>query len=92
MLKKEKSTTPNWTDMDDAPRLTREIAARGEIRHGEDVIRAATGTLTRGRPKLDTPKQAVSLRLDKAVLDKLRESGPGWQSRANAILKKAMGA
>lgn len=36
-------------------------------------------------------KKLVSLRLDPDVLDKLRESGPGWQSRANAVLRKAVG-
>jgi uncharacterized protein (DUF4415 family) len=48
--------------------------------------------LTRpGRPKSDRPKQQVTLRLDQDVIEKLRESGPGWQSRANEILKKAVG-
>jgi hypothetical protein len=28
----------------------------------------------------------VTLRLDTSVLDKLRALGPGWQTRANAIL------
>jgi uncharacterized protein (DUF4415 family) len=36
-------------------------------------------------------KKLVSLRLDPDVLEKLRESGPGWQSRANAVLRKAVG-
>ena len=34
-------------------------------------------------------KKLVSLRLDPDVLEKLRASGPGWQSRANAVLRKA---
>ena len=57
------------------------------------VIREATGTLTKvGRPKLENPKQLVSLRLDKVVLDRFRADGPGWQSRINAALRKAVGA
>ena len=53
--------------------------------------RAATGTITkRGRPKLANPKRQVTLRLDSDVLESLRNSGPGWQSRVNDILRKAV--
>jgi len=31
----------------------------------------------------------VSLRLDKDVLEKFQENGPGWQDRINAALRKA---
>lgn len=41
----------------------------------------------RGRPKLDTPKQQVTLRLDADLLKELRASGKGWQSRVNDILR-----
>lgn len=43
----------------------------------------------RGRPAGQT-KAAVSIRLDKDVLDALRASGPGWQSKANELLRKAV--
>jgi uncharacterized protein (DUF4415 family) len=33
----------------------------------------------------------VSLRLDKDVLEKFQEDGPGWQDRINAVLRKAAG-
>jgi len=46
---------------------------------------------TGGRPRSDNPKQLVSIRLDADVLDRLKSEGPGWQTRANAILKKAVG-
>jgi uncharacterized protein (DUF4415 family) len=32
----------------------------------------------------------VSLRLDQDLIDRLRASGPGWQGRANDMLKKAV--
>lgn len=32
-------------------------------------------------------KQAVSIRLDIDLLEKLRASGPGWQSRVNEALR-----
>jgi len=36
-------------------------------------------------------KEMVSLRLDKDVLEKFQEDGPGWQDRINAVLRKAAG-
>ena len=40
----------------------------------------------RGRPKLDTPKVEVKIRLDAKTVEHLRASGPGWQTRVNALL------
>lgn len=42
----------------------------------------------RGRPKLDAPKVEVKIRLDAKTVEHLRGSGPGWQTRINAILGK----
>lgn len=42
----------------------------------------------RGRPPIDNPKQAVSIRLDQDVIAHYKKSGPGWQSRINAALRK----
>jgi uncharacterized protein (DUF4415 family) len=46
----------------------------------------------RGRPRIERPKVRVSLRLDRGVLEGFRADGPGWQTRINAALLKAMGA
>ena len=43
----------------------------------------------RGRPKSKSPKLPVSLRLDPDVLTHFRCGGRGWQSRINAVLRKA---
>ena len=42
-----------------------------------------------GRPKAAQTKKAVSVRLDPDVLEKFRATGPGWQTRINAVLKAA---
>lgn len=42
----------------------------------------------RGRPRSDAPKIEVKIRLDAALVDHLRDSGPGWQTRVNALLGK----
>lgn len=43
----------------------------------------------RGRPPLERPKKAVSIRLDQDVIDKFKATGAGWQSRINEALKAA---
>ena len=42
----------------------------------------------RGRPKLESPKVEVKIRLDADTVQHLRGSGPGWQTRVNALLGK----
>lgn len=39
-----------------------------------------------GRPPAEIKKVPVKLRLDPEVVDALRASGPGWQTRINAML------
>ena len=92
MPAKRKDTKSAWIDPDDAPEWTAEMFERAAIWHGDELIRPAQGTLTRrGRPKLANPKKQVTLRLDHDVLERLRASGSGWQSRVNEILRKAVG-
>jgi uncharacterized protein (DUF4415 family) len=43
-----------------------------------------------GRPRIENPKEAVKLRIDADVLAKFRQSGPGWQTRINGILRAAV--
>src|SRR5882724_4898947 len=43
-----------------------------------------------GRPRIENPKEAVKLRIDADVLARFRESGPGWQTRINGILRAAV--
>jgi uncharacterized protein (DUF4415 family) len=87
----------DWIDPDDAPELTAELAAVGELRVGGKVVRPATGHLgpngvVRGRPPLrGEAKRQVTLRLDPDVLDRFRADGPGWQGRINEALRKAVG-
>lgn len=88
---KEKSEKP-WVDQDDAPEWTDDQFDRAAIWDGNQLLRPADGTLTRpGRPKLKDPKQQVTLRLDKIVLEKFRATGAGWQTRINEELRKSLG-
>ena len=44
----------------------------------------------RGRPPLDEPKVSTTIRLDADVLAAYRAEGPGWQTRINEVLRKAL--
>ena len=82
MPTKKRTPRKKWIDPDEAPHLDREWFTRGEIREVDRLIRP-------GRPKSDSPKEAVSIRLDPDVLEHYRAKGPGWQSRINEDLRKA---
>jgi uncharacterized protein (DUF4415 family) len=69
-------------DYEEIPELTEEWFRTADIYEGGKLIR-------RGRPPSRDPKQPVSLRLDPDVLAHFRRSGRGWQSRINAVLRKA---
>lgn len=44
-----------------------------------------------GRPRSESPKRMVTLRLDVDLLDRLKAEGAGWQTRINEALRKAAG-
>ncbi|NNM74513.1 BrnA antitoxin family protein [Enterovirga aerilata] len=67
-------------DYDEIPELTDEWFEAADFKIGDKLIR-------RGRPKSDKPKKQVTLRLDADLLDGLRATGPGWQTRINEVLR-----
>ena len=40
-----------------------------------------------GRPRLESPKQPMTIRIDADVLAALKASGKGWQTRVNDALR-----
>jgi uncharacterized protein (DUF4415 family) len=88
MPTKKDTTASKWIDPDDAPHLDRDWFERAEVRDGDRLIRPAKSV---GRHKKESPKEAVSIRLDAEVLARYRATGPGWQSRINDALRKAAG-
>ena len=80
MPKKKHAGASTWVDPYDAPPLTDEFYAKAEIKDGARLIR-------RGRPPLAKAKRQVTLRLDPDLLDRLRATGPGWQTRVNKALR-----
>lgn len=86
MSRKNAVGAAEWVDPDDAPELTEEFFDKAEAFKGDTFIRRG-----RGRPPSETRKELISIRLDPEVLDRLRASGPGWQSRVNGLLRQALG-
>lgn len=71
---------PEWTEKDFA--RARPASAL------PSTMLAAFPKMRGGRPA-GSDKQAVSIRLDKDVLEKFKATGPGWQTRINEALKRA---
>lgn len=44
-----------------------------------------------GRPPAAVTKESITLRVDPDVLRRFKADGPGWQSRMNEALRKAVG-
>lgn len=63
------------------------IGADGEARELDSAFFAAA---KRGRPALpaDKRKQRVTILLDADLVQTLRASGKGWQTRVNAMLRE----
>lgn len=76
---------PEWTAEDfarakpshEVPEVTRILRHHGKL----------------GRPPLpaDQKKRRVTLHLDPDVIDALKKDGKGWQTRANAALRRTLG-
>lgn len=81
MNAKQKSS-PHTLDDPDLPEITDQWVAGADLYHGEKLVR-------RGRPKLENPRQLLSLRLPPQVIDRWKASGPGWQTRMAEALEKS---
>ena len=90
MIEKERDTKLRLGEEDEPVEWPDEVWDRAEIAVGDKVIRPATGTLTRrGRPPVgDAPKQQVTLRLPRHVLEHFKAGGAGWQSRLSQALEE----
>ena len=52
--------------------------------------RTATIKRGRGRPILDVKRPTLNMRIDADVLQAFKATGPGWQTRINAVLVEAV--
>lgn len=84
MTEKKPATRATWTDADDAPELSDEWFQTADQHENGRLVK-------RGRPALAQPKLHINIRLDADLVARLKADGPGWQSRANDLLRKAIG-
>lgn len=78
---KADSENPEWSAAD--------VAAAGSVEAFPELAKAVKP----GRPALPEAerKQRVTMYLDRDVVEHLRADGRGWQTRANAALREALG-
>lgn len=81
-------TRQEWDDLD-IPELTEDDLKTAKPFAEVFPDLAASIRRARGRPKVEAPKQQVSLRLDPDVIEKFKATGKGWQARINDVLKAA---
>ena len=62
-------------EYEDLPELTDEMLARGKVNKG-------------GRPRLESPRKLISIRLPEELIQRWRATGPGWQTRMAERLAK----
>lgn len=70
------------------PEWTAEDFAKSRPISDFPELAAAFANAKGGRPR-GSNKEQVALRIDKDVLARFRATGPGWQTRINAILRAA---
>ena len=74
----------------DAPEATdAQLAKARPFTEAFPALAEAMRKTAGGRPKAANPKVAVSIRLDRDVLDRFKATGPGWQTRINDALRDA---
>jgi uncharacterized protein (DUF4415 family) len=84
-----KQMRPDTPDHENPEWTAKDIARAGKASDFPELAR----TLRPGRPELpeELRKQRVTMYLDRDVIARLKEDGKGWQTRANAKLRAALG-
>lgn len=77
----KRKNSPRTSADPDLPEITDDWIAAADLYHGDKLVR-------RGRPKLESPRQLLSLRLPPQIVERWKASGPGWQTRMAEVLEK----
>jgi uncharacterized protein (DUF4415 family) len=90
MARRKTGKATYGTPDDDIPEMT-----AADFRRARPVKEVMPGLITaakraRGRPPSANPKKHVSLRLDAKIVAAFKAQGPGWQSRINDALVRAI--
>jgi uncharacterized protein (DUF4415 family) len=82
-------TQADVEDVSDTPEFTEEEMAKAKPFAEVFPKLAGSAKRVRGKQRAAT-KQLISLRLDRAVIEAFKASGPGWQRRINEALRSAV--
>jgi uncharacterized protein (DUF4415 family) len=82
MIVKRNCSARTLRSRDEAPEITEAWVAEADLHQGKKLIR-------RGRPKLQNPKQLISLRIAPEVIASWKATGPGWQTRMAEVLARS---
>lgn len=74
----------------DKPLTSKEFKSMKWMRFHELPQEVQDSIARMGRPRLEHPKDRVTIRLDHDILSALRNQGKGWQTRLNALLRQAL--
>jgi uncharacterized protein (DUF4415 family) len=82
-------TRKDLREVSDNPELTK--ADFTKARPFSEVFPDLSASIRKGRgPNKAPTKKLVSLRLSKEVIEHFKSAGPGWQSRIDETLRKAV--
>lgn len=101
---KKKPEVVLGTPASDWKRVKREAGADAPVPHDpasdpydpndaqavEAFWKTATIRRGRGRPPVAVPRPTLNMRVDADVLAAFKATGPGWQTRINAVLRQAV--
>jgi uncharacterized protein (DUF4415 family) len=83
MRRNKNSSSSTFVDLDEAPPLGERWFKKANLYKGGKLVR-------RGRPPLKSRKRLMSLRLSPEIIEHFRATGPGWQTRINDTLLRAV--
>jgi uncharacterized protein (DUF4415 family) len=78
---------PYLIDYETMPLTDEEIK---KLRPAKEVFAELGIPMPKGRPRVESPKRQVTLRLDEDVLEHFKRGGKGWQTRINETLAAAI--
>jgi uncharacterized protein (DUF4415 family) len=87
-------TSPGYTEADlkavsDNPEWTKEKFARAKPFSEVFPKLHAEIKRSRGRPKVESPKEAITLRLPASTVEKFRSAGDDWRTKMAEALERA---
>jgi uncharacterized protein (DUF4415 family) len=89
-MPKLKAETILLTDEEDAAITAAALSDPDALPLTDEQWERVRHTVRIGRPKSAFTKQPVKLRLDPDLLEALRATGDGWQTRTNDMLRACM--